>query len=260
MNNTKYFEDPTEKFVQIPNDFFDELMPILPPAAFKIICLIYRKTRGWHKDIDRISISQIVKGTGIKSDRTVRSALKYLNEEGFISIYEDGSQTLSYGLNMLGKNYPGKNYRSTPVKITAVEAKTPVKITDTKDILSKDINTQSENSKSEKLNNLADKIAELSHTDIDTIGPKTREALKQLALALYKKPKIYTQLVKYVKWWYANDWRGKQGQPPTVFHIGDTWGQFEASTQPKQSTYTGPPLSPEQKARLDELTALNAQK
>jgi hypothetical protein len=133
IDNKKYFKDPSENFIQIPNAFFDELMPILPPAAFQIICLIYRKTRGWHKDIDRISISQIVKGTSIKSDRTVRNALKYLKEEGFISVCEDGSQTLSYSLNMSGKNYPGKNYRSTPVKITAVEAKTPVKITTTKD-------------------------------------------------------------------------------------------------------------------------------
>jgi len=134
MDNYKFFRDPSEKFIQIPNEFFDELMPVLPASAFKIICFIYRKTRGWNKDIDRISITQIVAGTGIKSDRTVRNALKYLKDENFISVYEDGTQTLCYGLNMRGKNDPGKNYRSTPVKITAVEAETPVKITDTKDI------------------------------------------------------------------------------------------------------------------------------
>ena len=104
------------------------------------------------------------------------------------------------------------------------------------------------------LNALAGQVATITKTDIDTAGPSTRESLKQLTLALSKKPNIEVKLPAYERWWYANDWRGKQGQPPTAFHIGDTWGQFEADkVAPPPSS--GPTLTDAEKARLTELTA-----
>lgn len=117
----------------------------------------------------------------------------------------------------------------------------------------KDILENSQNPKTE-LNTLASKIAIITKTDIDTVGPKTRETLKQLTIALSKKPNIEIKLPAYEKWWYSNDWRGKQGQLPTVWHIGDTWGQFEADkVAPPPSS--GPALTEAEKARLAELTA-----
>lgn len=29
------------------------------------------------------------------------------------------------------------------------------------------------------------------------------------------------------EWWYANDWRGKKGQPPTLTQLKESWGQFK---------------------------------
>jgi hypothetical protein len=81
----KIFEkDPTEKFMLVSNSLIDDLMPILAPVAFKIVCLIYRNTKGWHKDIDQISFSQIMKGTGIKSSATVAKHLSDLYIKGVI--------------------------------------------------------------------------------------------------------------------------------------------------------------------------------
>lgn len=30
---------------------------------------------------------------------------------------------------------------------------------------------------------------------------------------------------KFGDWWYAEDWRGKQGQPPTLYQIRELWPQ-----------------------------------
>jgi hypothetical protein len=118
----------------------------------------------------------------------------------------------------------------------------------------KDITPTPQKSKND-LNNLADKIAKVAPTDIDTVGPATRQQLKNLTVALSKKPNADQFLTDYEKWWYANDWRGKKGQSPTVWTMGDTWGQFEAAKVGPAANGSGPILTAAQKARLAELSA-----
>lgn len=50
---------------QIPNEVFDYWMGVLSPAEFKVLLCICRKTYGWHKDRDSISMKQIVAMTGL---------------------------------------------------------------------------------------------------------------------------------------------------------------------------------------------------
>ena len=47
---------------QIPNDFIDLLNPRLPEAEARCITYICRRTYGFHKKIDRISLSQFTHG------------------------------------------------------------------------------------------------------------------------------------------------------------------------------------------------------
>jgi hypothetical protein len=68
----------------VHNSVFDVMMPELPPNAFKVLCFVIRKTRGWKKDSDQLSYTQIAAGTGIKSPSTLREALKSLGERGYI--------------------------------------------------------------------------------------------------------------------------------------------------------------------------------
>ena len=49
----------------IPNILFDYWMYVLTPAEFKVLMCIARKTYGWHKVVDRISLNQIEKMTGL---------------------------------------------------------------------------------------------------------------------------------------------------------------------------------------------------
>lgn len=51
----------TPNYTQIPNVFFDHWMAILTPMEFKVLLCIARKTFGWHKNKESISITQLMK-------------------------------------------------------------------------------------------------------------------------------------------------------------------------------------------------------
>lgn len=76
---------------QVPNAFIDEMLYQLSGNACKIYLLIVRKTRGWNKQSDRISYSQIQKLTGIGSPATVDKAVSELVNLGLI-IYKKGNE------------------------------------------------------------------------------------------------------------------------------------------------------------------------
>jgi DNA-binding MarR family transcriptional regulator len=88
----------------------------------------------------------------------------------------------------------------------------------------------------ENLNHLADQIATLCQVDVNLASAKTRDGLKSVTLALYKKRIDLESLKLFEKWWYNEYWAGKKGQPPTPAQVGDTWGQFETSKEKPQMT------------------------
>ena len=59
-------------FTQLDNSLIDYVMPAVEPPAWVIICFIIRKTRGWHKESDDISLSQICDGTGLARPTAVK--------------------------------------------------------------------------------------------------------------------------------------------------------------------------------------------
>ena len=69
---------------QIANSVIDEYLSQMSGNALKCYILIVRKTRGWQKTHDSLSISQIQKATGIKSEETVEKAINELVELGLI--------------------------------------------------------------------------------------------------------------------------------------------------------------------------------
>lgn len=102
---------------QLPNAFVDEMLCKLSGNACKIYLLIVRKTRGWHKEADKISYSQIQKSTGINHRATVSKAIDELLEIGLISVQKGNEKSMSeYRLNddfTGSKNEPVKNCTSS---------------------------------------------------------------------------------------------------------------------------------------------------
>jgi len=79
----------------VPDNFFDEVMPDLSPAQVVVLLYIFRRTFGFKRDSDNISLSQLVSGIVTRDGRildrgtglgksTVTRSLKKLEELGMI--------------------------------------------------------------------------------------------------------------------------------------------------------------------------------
>ena len=68
---------------QIPNSVIDELLAKLTCAELKCYLFVVRKTKGWNKEFDNISVSQFMEVTGL-SNRSVITACESLVEMGLL--------------------------------------------------------------------------------------------------------------------------------------------------------------------------------
>ncbi len=87
-------------YTQTPNDLFDHWLPLLKEVELKVLLVIIRKTFGWHKVEDFISISQLELLTG-SSATNVINAVKSLIQKGLVKkeLYgKKGKQTTHYEL------------------------------------------------------------------------------------------------------------------------------------------------------------------
>ena len=81
------YEGPN--YTQTPNLFLDEHLPEMGCAETKVVLAVIRKTFGWHKDKDRLSISQLMEMTGL-SNRAVIDGTRAAMERGVIDREQDG--------------------------------------------------------------------------------------------------------------------------------------------------------------------------
>ena len=64
---------------QVPNIFFEYWMAQLTPAEFKVLMCLSRKTFGWHKKKDKVSIKQIQKMTQLHKSGIVKNVQKLID-------------------------------------------------------------------------------------------------------------------------------------------------------------------------------------
>ncbi len=103
---------------------------------WKVLWVILRKTYGWHKKMDCISITQFQKGTGLDRRNAYRAMLSLVNrnivvknDNGFIGSYgfqKDYTRWKAIGRNnnkakTVVKNVPKLLSKSTPTKETTKE-------------------------------------------------------------------------------------------------------------------------------------------
>ena len=105
---------------QVPNAVIDDYLADLSGNAFKCYMFIARKTVGWGKSTDKISVSQFMDNSGIKNKKTVYSALDELEKIGLIVIEKTKGQINCFRLNfkldqyqkkVVPKNGTSTNYR-----------------------------------------------------------------------------------------------------------------------------------------------------
>ena len=84
--NTDWWLDMVDFIVnsfQLPNSVIDELLADLTGAELKCYLYVLRKTKGWNKEEDAISVSKFMKVTGL-SNRKVIDACERLVELGLL--------------------------------------------------------------------------------------------------------------------------------------------------------------------------------
>ena len=123
-------------YTQVPDELFDELLPDLSGAELKVLLYIIRRTFGFKRDSDSISLSQITsgietrdgevldRGTGL-SKASVATAVKSLEARGVIvrtrrRSDQKGDEPTTYSLNVVpvSKNQtpPGIKIGHPPVQ------------------------------------------------------------------------------------------------------------------------------------------------
>lgn len=128
-------------YFQTPNDLVDHWLPLLGEAELKVLLLIIRKTFGWHKDRDRISLSQMEKYTGMTRAACCK-AINLLIQKGIILKEIEGilgTEKVYYSLIIQGETtsipeIPPQYPENTPPSIPRI----PTKETLPKDIYPKE--------------------------------------------------------------------------------------------------------------------------
>jgi len=129
-------------YTPVPDELFDEQLPDLSGAELKVLLYIIRRTFGFKKESDNISLNQLLhgittkenlvldRGTGL-SKKTLLETIKNLIEKNLIiserrRSKEKGDEPTTYRLNILGeteennntprgvKSTPGGGVKSTP--------------------------------------------------------------------------------------------------------------------------------------------------
>lgn len=83
---------------QVPNAVIDELMADMSANALRCYLLITRKTTGWGKESDKISISQFMQTLGVRDRRTVYVALTELINLNLINAIKNNGEITEYSL------------------------------------------------------------------------------------------------------------------------------------------------------------------
>lgn len=167
---------------QLPNAVVDDLIRDLTGAELKCYLVIVRKTKGWNKDCDAISISQLMNVTGL-SNRAVIDACNHLTEMGLLK-RSKGAR----GVNIFAPNLCKKftSEESSPVK----------KVHSTYEKSSQDpvkkVHTQNNNIKNIPINNISssEKISDGGNEVKKSPKPKIKFSDDDMKLAKWIFEKI----------------------------------------------------------------------
>lgn len=220
---------------QTPNSFFDVTLPqIKSIGELKVLLAIMRQTFGWRKFSDTISMSQLVKITGL-SRQGVVNGLQLALEHGFIERAANG-QSFSYSLQLVKQVDQSS-------KLTSQEDR-PEVVKQVDQQLVKQVDTQKKGFK-EKKETTAFAVMMKHHADrVGKIldGGKQGAAIKRILSAGFSADDAIACYEWTATWSDAPDWALVQGK------IGSWLAQRKGNGVEK------PKMTPEQrKAHEDEL-------
>lgn len=262
-------------FTRVPNALIDHAMRELGNAAFRVLVVVARKTIGWAKQRDQISLSQFEELTGLARQHVIRGIAE-ARERGFIAHYRSGQHsffelTLDAGISQL------QNVTSNEKLLVLVTKSNQTSNEKLPELVTKSYPQKKERKKKERKETLTRanaRVAPSQHPNINHDSaespmdnykdkPKTtkRESTPygdlfiKIANVCHIDPKIgkhakqISSTAKYLEargvtpdrvdafatWWSANDFRGKRGEYPYPSVIAESWLRFEESSTPTPS-------------------------
>ena len=167
LNNFFHKGIPSLNGTIVPDDIFDVLMPICSGAEFKVLAYIVRRTFGFKKESDSISLKQMVDGitkrdggvldhgTGL-SKATAAVAIKGLVDKGIIEAQrnrsrEKGDEPTTYRLRFEAKYPVSENQTGGSIKT----GQGGVRKSDTQQTVLQQTDIQYRNSNSKLTNNIS---------------------------------------------------------------------------------------------------------
>ena len=204
------------RFTTFENDIIDYIMPLCKPNTWKIVCATIRKTTGWHKEEDWISVTQFMKMTGIKGRGTCHNAIIDATGSEFL-VRKKFRNSFKYALN---KHYEIGNVPKIGTSIvTEIGTPNVPKIGNTKETTTKEIKEQK--IKDIYINSFVFVLADVMGMDAKINFGKIKRWATVLDGAGYA-PLQVSDIYSPGGLWYTDDWRGKKGDMPTIGHINDT--------------------------------------
>jgi len=227
-------------YTMLPNVLI-ESMGEMTESEFRIVVAVARKTFGWQKERDLISLSQLIELTGM-SKQGVCNGIEKAIENGWLArvsqgqsfVYEllvnEVDQVLVNEVDRLSKKLV--NEVDTQKKEELKEKSAPKKGARPEEALKERTRQALERglARHEGLTALIEHEFNLS----PNWDNKDWRALIQW---LKERPAGET-IDRFARWWYANDWRGKEGAPPTSRLIRELWPQaFQNGNRPHALSY-----------------------
>jgi len=231
------------EFTRVHNAIFDALSKArLSGAEFRCVLFLFRKTYGWNKKEDIISLSQWAEGTDSKRQHVLKP-LKSLIEKKIIYKRLDKGQIPTYGFNKYIEQWIGIESDAERGNRFNKNEVLPKQVTVTKagnSTVTKAGNrgvTQTGNNKRQVKDILKDKVpehqiyfgalAEMCKLDMKLKAGQIGKTAKILIKAEY----TIDDLKGFESWWYKNDFRGQKNEPPTLQQTVDKIYQYKSERE-----------------------------
>ena len=260
-------------YTQIPNALLDEHMADMKEAELKVTMAIARKTFGWHKQTDRLSITQLMDLTGLSRQGVLNGIEAGLNRG---TIYREAvGQSFAYSLvvNEVDQSTDSTSQRSRPEPVNEVDQLPPPTSQRSRPTKEKDIKetikekecashrTPASTSAATQSDTPRDFFLErmwwIVGVDWNTIPANKRGELNQAKGILTKAGYSADDLVEFWEKVWKKDfrWRDKRSRP-TIQQLRLEIGKVKATDViPTQDDDTLPEFDPQIWAEAAELAA-----
>lgn len=260
-------------YTQIPNALLDRAMALMSGAELKVVLSVCRRTIGWHKRRDRISLTQLQQMTGL-SRHSVIDAVRSMVAAGWIEQFADGD-SFAYQFHVIDfKESSAEISPSAESALTVVQKVHQPSAESAPELVQK-VHTQKKGKKLEKKEKESDgaparaalAVPDQTHDESGSAEPQRRtlygncfvavaracsmdERVPMLAKRISVAAKYLAQrevgpecIAEFGGWWHLNDWRGKRGDLPTPERVTELWLQFERRGQVAAVAQPAAPVS-----------------